>query len=771
MADKIKKIDWTPVQVNQVCERMQSIERVRAQDRALVNNQFNGGRPYSPEEQEKYQIYSNINFLEGSKISTTAINQLNNALIFKDRFFTCTSKKGKTEKRQDYGDIFTTNIHEPLKTGESGKRQMFLLKSRNASVALHGIGTVMWMNDFGWKSRFIPLEDMLIPTDTLCDYSNLMYFGVNLYLTVGEFFDMTHGDNVDSSWNIKAVRNILDDLIKMTVKDDNNNSNIMFRDQPEKRVEWIKQNRCMLDNDAIATVKLRLFLYKNPEDGKWHRTIVLREGTASQGSDSEFIYDGRDKDFADNIDHIIHTQFGDNSIVAPLKYQSVRGLGVLLYSAVEANNRLRNELFQHTMFNLKTLLRISNPVDKDRPRVMDLSQYSVVEDGVSFIPAGDRYQIDPRLVESMQAQMRQLMSESSASFVQNINDGTSKEMTATETEARVQAVNVQVSAMLQSMYAQEEFYYQELIRRFLKKNSEDEEVKEFQKKCKRDGIPDELMVPENWSVHVERVLGAGDQMLANQEANALLSQKQWMDTGSQRIVERKWVTTITRNPDMGRLLVPETPNRNTTGVTAAEDVFPTLMLGIQIDPRQGISRTDYTEALLGMLKAKVEQIESSGGMSTMDQIIGLQTAIGHIAQNIDMLSQDPNEKQRVKEYSDLLGNLANMVKAYAQRLEEQQGQNQAQVDPAAMQKVQAMQMQAETKARISEANAAQKLAHKEASFEQKMQLELQRFQLEIQKMISQAQNEMIAAGLKTGSQIADTKAKSEASKEQQKGAE
>lgn len=743
--------DWTAAQVNQVCERMQTIERVRASDRALIDNQFNGGRPYTAEEQEKYQIYSNVNFLEGSRILTSATNQINNALIFKDRFFTCISKKGKAEKRQEYGEAFTRNIHDPLKRGSSGKRHMYLLKSRNASVALHGIGTILWMNQFRWCGRFIPLEDMLIPTDTLCDYSNLMYFAVNLYLTVGEFFDMTHGDKVDKGWNTKAVNRIIEDLLKNANLNTGSDNSIMFQDQPEKRVEWMKQNRCMLDDDAISTVKLRMFLYKNPKTGVWHRVVVLREGTPSQPQDLDFIYDGRDAEFADDIDHIIHTQFGDNSIVAPLKYQSVRGLGVLLYSAVEASNRLKNELFQHAMFNLKTLLRISNPVDRDRPKLLDLSQYSVLEDGVSFIPAGERYQIDARLIESVQAQMRQNMSESSASFVQNINDGTNKEMTATEAQARLQAVNVQVSAMLQSMYAQEEFYYQELIRRFLLKNSEDEEVKRFQERCKKDGIPEELMKVENWDLRVERVLGAGDQMLANQEASALLAQKQWMDPTSQRIVERKWITTITRNPDMGALLVPEEPNRNTSGVLAAEDAFPVLMLGIPIDPREGINRADYTEALLGMLKAKVEQIQVLGGVpESGEQIIGLETCINHIAQNIQLLAADPTEKQRVKEYSDFLGNQANMVKAFAQRFAEQRQAGNAQVDPAAMAKIQAMQLQAQTKAQVYKENSDLKLAQKQASFQQRMEQEMQRFQAEMAKMAMEAQNEIIAAGVKAG---------------------
>lgn len=662
-----KNLNWTPQKVYQVSEQMQTAERLRAQDRALIDNQFNGGRPYTPDEVKTYQIHVNVNFLEGARRLSSAINQLNNALVFKERFFTAKSKKGDPEKKDNWSEVFTKNIHKPLKHGESGIRQMFLLKSRNASVALHGIGPIMWMKESRWRGRYIPLEDLLIPTDTLCDFSNLMFFAVNLYLTTAEFFDMTHGDETDSGWDMPTVEKIITELIKPDKIQGDQYFTLI--DQPEKRAEWLKQNRYTWAYDAATTIKLRMFFYKDHDTKKWHRCVILREAVGQQAPDKQekFLYDGSRTSFADQISHIMHVQFGDNSLVAPLKYNSVRGLGVMLYSAVELMNRVRCELAQHVLFNLKTLLKISNPNDRDRPKVLDWSQYSVVEDGVTMIPAQERYQIDSRLVESFQSQMKQLMGESSASYVKDIQAESSQPRTATETNVLSNEANVQVSAMLQSMYGQEEFYWQEEVRRFLDPHSEDPEVKEFQEQCRSDGIPDDLMVFDNWEIAVERVLGAGDQSMATQEASLLLSQRQWMDAPSQRIVERKWVTTISRDPKMGELLVPHNPNMATPGTIAAEDVFATLMLGIPATVRQGIDRTNYVESLIGMMGAKISQISQLDNMGTPQDVIGLQSVGQHIGQNIQILSQDPANKQKVKLYSDEIGKLMNLVKAFQQR--------------------------------------------------------------------------------------------------------
>lgn len=748
----------TAAQVSAICETMQVVETKRAQDRALIDNLFNGGRPYTSEEAEKYQIHVNVNWQEGSKILQDANRQINNALIFKEHFFNAKSMGGKLEKRMDYGEIFTKHIHRPLKRRSTGKRHSFIMKSRNASVSLHGVGVLMWMNNFSWMPRFIPLEDMLVPTDTLVDFSNLNHFAVNLYLTQSEFFDMTHGEKVDKGWNIKAVRQILDDLVPTS---DQQASSFTWQTQPEKRIEHYKQNRCFYDSDAVPTVKLRMFYYKDGKTGKWYRCAILREGTKNMGSDKEFIYDGRKSVFSEDLDRMMHVQFGDNSLCAPLRYHSVRGLGVMLYSPIECNNRLRCEMAQHVFLNLKTLLRIENPVDRDRPKLLDLSQYSVVEQGVNFIPNDQRHEVDPRLVEYIQSQMRQLMSEGSASYVQDINDGTSKERTATETNAIVQSVNVQVNAMLQSMYEQEEHYYEEIVRRFLDKHSKDPEVKKFQEACKKDGIPDELMVPENWEVHADHVLGAGDQFLATQEANSLLSQKQWMDPSSQKIVERKWVSTTTRDPALAELLVPSRPVTS-RGTIAAEDVFGTLMIGIPATIREGIDRVTYVEAMLGMLGEKIKQVESLDNMGTPQDLVGLKTVADHIQKNIQILSNDPQMKQQVKIYSDELGKLVNKIKGFDQRQQQKAQEQAAMQDPEVAAKAQATQMLAQQKAEISQQASEQKMQHKQSSFEQQMSQMVEKHQLEMSRLIADANAQIAATTAKVQADIENSRKQAEA---------
>lgn len=755
--DKEKNDLWSSTQVYNCCEKMQIVERDRAADRALIDNQFNGGHPYTAEEVKTYQIHVNVNWNEGKNILLPAVSQLNNALIFKERFFSCTSKGGKTEKKQEYGDTFTRLIHEPLKNGLSGQRQMFLLENRNMSVALHGPGPILWMNGFRWRGRFIPLEDLLIPTDALCDFSNLMFFAVNLYLTAGEFFDMTHSDKVDKNWNITACRKILDDIVKPAQQQ----AEVFdYMDRPEHWVEWMKQNRAMWDLDAATTVKVRMFFYKDPKSKKWHRCVIMKERTKDVPEDVGFLYDGRKTVFADSISHILHVQYGDNNIVPPRKFHSCRGLGVDLYAPVECNNRLRCEFVQHVLFQLKTLLKISNPSDRARPKMLDLSQYTVVPDGVSMISANERYQVDPNMVQAALSQVKQMMGESSSSYVKDSESSTVQPRTATETSVLANEAREQVSNMLQSMYAQEEFYWQEEVRRFCDSNSEDEEVQEFQKRCVAEGIPKELMKSANWAVKIERTLGGGDQFMAVQEAGQLLGLAPQLDPPAQRIVKRKYITTLTRDPKMGELLVPTTPDEASDGMLEAEDVFGTLMQGIPVSIRHGIERTDYTEALLGMTTNKVQQIDQTEQVPTMQELVGLQAAIAHITENLQILEQDPTMKQQVKQYGDLLGEVTNGVKMLQQRFEEQQGKEQ--IDPEVEAKIQTQTALAQNKMQISQEQAAQKMQQRQMEFEQKMAQAMEQHRLDMMTAMTQANTEIAGNQAKTVAEIANQKKKADA---------
>ena len=749
--DKRDKREFkTAKDVDNVIKPMEDIERVRAGDRAKIDDLFNGKRPYSKEEEEKYQIQINVNWQEGKRIMRDANAQVNSALLHPGTLFTCSLEKGKTDMRDEWGQTFTQNLHMPLQRRKTGRRHYFVIKARNASICMHGVGILLWTNPSKWLSRFVPMEDFLVPTETYCDFTNLRYFAVNQYLTPGELVEMTQGDKVAKGWNDKMVKQILDNQRKVY----NEGVPSTWRDQPEAMRQIHNENKGYYYSDAVPKIRCRWFFYQEvDEPNKWYRCMVLREAYGDAKPGDDFLFDGSDTSFANDISEIISVQYGDNNLVAPLKYHTVRGLGIDLYAPVETQNRLRCQFVQSVFEHLLMYFRVNDPSDRDRLKQIVLSQFGILPEGLQIVPRGERHEINPQLVDEAMGQMKQIMQESSSSFLQNVNDDSSKTMTAQEANIKMNQANVMVSSMLQSLYLQETFYYEELVRRFCKKGSEDKVVQAFQKDCKDAGIPEELIYDNTaWCVTPERVLGGGDQSKAQQEAGWLWSQAALFDPAVQPKLRRTCVSTILQDPNKARDLVPLAKVEASEGVMAAENVFGTLMQGQPVAMRKGIDQQGYIETLIKMVGGVIQRITSTDNVGTMYEITGMMTAIGDIQQHIGIMDAGKNQGQLVKQYSDAVGQMTNLIKAFGQRLMEKQKADATaqQGDPAAAAKAQATMMGAQVKAQVAQQNLQLKTMLKQKEMQLKQALSALEEQRKNAQVVAQIQRDDTVAAHKMG---------------------
>jgi len=107
-----------------------------------------------------------------------------------------------------------------------------------------------------------------------------------------------------------------------------------------------------------------------------------------------------------------------------------------------------------------------------------------------------------------------------------------------------------------------------------------------------------------------------------------------------------------------------------------------------------------------------------------------------IGQHIDIIAQDENERQRVKQYGDVLGKIGNEIKGMAQRLQEQmQKQQQAgpQTDPELESKIMAQQKLADAKVENNKNASAQRTAQKQIAFEKEQMRKDAQLQAELQR--------------------------------------
>lgn len=710
--DKVADLIWT----------MKDADKLRAPNRALIIDLFNGLPPYTEKECEENHISVNVNWKEGTMLLSRARDQYENAFLSTSNFFTVSVPDAPPSKRNKVESVITREANRILKKS----RPFFhTMRSKFGGVAMFGVGAQMWSDQHSVVPFYVPIEDILLPTDTELTMESLSYFAVRRRMTPGELFRKTlgKGKNIDPGWDLKAVKAVL-----QSYKDLNQTSNTWnWSDHPEKMAELFKQNLMYYDSDSAPSVWFWDFYHQEDDNEKscWYRKIILDSDCVpgkigDANTPLNFVYDSK-KPFADKLDEIIHFQFGDLNNKAPFMYHSVRSLGMMLFDTVHMSNRLRCQFMQKVFEDLMMLFRIQDPSDRSRlDRVYLGMNYGVIPEGLSFVQNQERYQVNANLVEMQLSNLRQLMGESTSAYTQDVDTGTNKERTAYEVSAQLNQVTAMTGSLLNIAYQQENFSYQEICRRLCKKGTLDFTAKKFQEKCKEMGVNEKWLDVDRWDIQAERVLGSGNTQLQEAQAGKLMSIRPMLNPESQQKVLNDFVFSVTRDARRADELAPRDAAPHVSDTQHdTEIVFGTLMAGTPVTPKPGLNPLEVIETMINLMGATVQNIMQTGGVGTPQQVNGMQMAAQYTGAFMQMLAGDDTMKQQVKQFGDALGKIMNMVKAFAQRQQQAAqaaAQKQPQLDPETQAKIAADMATTQQKLRSKDAAAQQRMLHKQQQF-------------------------------------------------------
>jgi hypothetical protein len=768
----------TAQDVENVIWNLKISDLLRQQNRALIDGLFNGMPPYTPQEQEQNRINTNVNDLTANRVFHDAARQFSNAFLTPANYFTVRLDSGPRHKRDGWSQIITTEINRRMKRSQ---RYRQTLRNVFAQLVLHGVGPVTWPDKYGWIPNMHAMYDVLVPSNTLITLENLSYFAIYRRYTAAQLTKLTSGPKVDRGWQMDVVKACLRWVQKQT------GPTIASTDQdytPERMMEDIKSNSAFYNSDAVPTVNSWDVYYLADEDRQfgWKRRIILDTPNPADASDAkvsaetkniidgrnQFLYTSEDRTYADRMEEIIHFQFADGSVVAPFRYHSVRSLGFLLYALCHLQNRLRCKVTDATFENLLNYIQVDSIDEAERLKKIDLINMGFLPPGWKFVNQTERWQVNQQLLQLMLNLMRQDTAESSPTFNQQFgqNDNSQVEKTATQITAEINKASSTIGTILQEAYGQQEPQYREICRRFCRPNSRDLDSREFRKACLRQGVPEEMLDSERWTISAERVLGNGSKQMEIAQSQLIMQQYPLLDPDGQRVALRTFLTAATSDPALVDQLKPETPIVVTESVHDAELSAATLLAGIPMGLKQGVNHGEYAATLLGAMNVELKKIEASGNVGTPDDVAGLQNIAGltidgqpiqgnGAAAHIQILAQDPQQKQQVKQLSDLLGKMLNEVKALSQRQAEQKQQqgdgNQLPAEVAA--KLKGQMVISEAKAANLRESHAQRMQQRDEQHKLQLQQQQERDQLANANEIRRTQVDEAAKDLQTAADI------------------
>lgn len=691
--------------VRDTIEQMRQVDITsHSYNRAKIVELFEGFPPFSEEESDVNHFDCNINFLEAPSLAAKARSTWNNAFLKTGNYFTVSLDSGPIHKRGQWSHTITKEINKRMKASLS---YVETLRATGAQVIMHGIGPVWWEKSKSWRPDEIGIEDLLVPSGTRVKLNNLSHFAIYRKFTPEELFRMTHGKQVDPGWNIGVAMKELKRQAAEMMRFQDSYQDVM---SPEKVVKFYKANSGALDTDAVATVDVWDFYYQElDEKGKWYRKMILEN---SEYEGAGFLYNPN-RPYAGDLSQILHIQFGDGANTAPFLYHTVRSLGFLLFGVCHLQNRLRCNFMDAIMRATHEYFRVQNADDRARIQSAQLTNLGLVPNGLEFVPIDQRWQPNEALIVAGLSQNRQLMSENAAAFVQDVDQASQKELTATEVMARLNNANALVSSLLSMAYTYQKFQYREIARRFTIKDSGDKDIDGFRLACLKAGVPQQYLNIERWEVEPERVMGGGNKTLELAQAKSMMEIAPQLDSSAQNEVKRDYILAVTDDPDKADRWVPDQHQAVTPSEHDAQLAVGSLMQLAPVAVRQGIDHIGYVETFLLSMKSIVDDIKMIG-QPQPTQVVGLMACFKHATEHMKIIAQDPENRQRVKRYGDFLKPIMNQVKAWGQQLKEaEMAQRQQNGDGG---KTQAMLMTAQTKNKIAEMTAAKKEQRKDMQF-------------------------------------------------------
>lgn len=774
--------------VEQIVWQLRLADYPRDLNRARINSLANGDPPYTIEEARKNNVAINVNDLSLTRLSHDARMQLYQAFNKPGNFFTCRTDMGPRHRRQVYGNIVTREVNRIMKRSDAYYE---CDRSKFAGTVLHGIGPSHWSHQDRWCPDPLGVEDVAIPSNTYLTFRGLPFIAIWKSYTGADLKRMTRDFKHNPGWNEAVVKRAIRWLDAQAAEMWGGTSWAEYW-VPSKWQERWKQDSGVYATDLAPTVDVWDFYYwddvKNHEG--WRRRMIFdAEGGYSAwrdpkrftkarngkwernldknliGGRDQFLYNSGDRVVASKLSEIIHFVFADLSAVEPFRYHSVRGLGFMLYAVCHLQNRLRCSFSAAVFEQLLNYIRVNSADDAERALKIEMANHGIIDQTVHFLAPNERWQPNFPLVEAGLNEYKQIIADNSSSWVQNQNYTRDRvEKTKFQVMAEVNAMQTMVSAGLQQAYRYKASEYREVFRRFMNPNSTDPEVREFRGRCLLRKVPESIMVAEAWDIEPERVLGGGNKTMEMAIAQQLMEWRPAYSPASQQIILRAATLAITDDAAITLDLVPDEPTVSKTRQTAML-AFGAIMGGSLVTFTKDQNALELAETLIGELGLNVQQTVKLGGMATAKEIMGYQNVIKTISGLVAKIAEDKAQKNRAHELAQQTGKLANMVKAFAQRLKQQQKAAQKQNgDGGEAAKIRAQiagkLLLDKAKAANTRESHAERTAQRQAQFELEQQQAEQRHEQLMRQEAERTGLQVVSERLKTGQQLRRDRLKS-----------
>jgi len=484
--------------------------------------------------------------------------------------------------------------------------------------------------------------------------------------------------------------------------------------------------------------------------------VIVERNQATGGADSTIKFLFRHERRYRTWQEVVHPMYFDHGNGG--YHHSVTGLGVKLFGAMEYENRLLCNLCDKA-FAPKILFKPTTSESREKFELTQYGEFGVLPRGMDNVQSPVAGLMDDGM--KLHNMIGELVSSNLSSYRQQVparQHGNPPTKFQKQYEASMQAALSKTQ--FNRFYAQLDQLYAEVYRRLSNPNSPNEMAQEFQRRCKKAGVPPEAL-GRIARIQATRVVGQGSSFLRKSAIDSLMPFAGALpEEGRQKLIEDK-IAAEAGQSSVARYY-PTAP-QTTASDQEVEAVQWTGVMKSGVPCPVG---SDQNPAVYAgtFLAAAMQAIQSvPQGADPGEVLKFLETAGPSIAAQLKRLSQDPTRQsvfesltEQFKQLTGLVDRLKALVAKAGQGRKEQQAKTQQQMSDEQLKKAKALSdiQIKQTKSQAQMAQSAQKHDLKMRQGEQDLVLNDARTSAEIQRERARLEAELEA--LRKESEMAGT---------------
>lgn len=664
--------------------------------------------------------------------------------IFYDLFseapthMTILTKHGNVQEQSEFSRIMTEEAHEVL---TSDPRWDYLIQNSQKQMVIHGCGPIWFEDRFSVMPRFSMCGDLKVSESA---ESETYYWDCAFILQTykpHELYEFIKDEEAATraGWNVPYTKQVI-----MAAQPDREQKGL-YRDW-EYYQNLYKSNSfaSSYDSDVIKVATC----YWKEFDGSITQAIIEQSSQAAssfsatgEGPAVDFLFRhvGRFNSWSQTI-HPFYYDKGNG------KHYTVTGMGVKMYGAFVAENRLMCKLVDDAMAPktaFKPQTESATPFN-----MVQIGSYAKLSAGWDMQQIGINGLLDDGL--AMLNQVSRMASNNLAQYRQTWHGGTGgpgNPPTASQVKVESQQQYAVAGTAISRYYTQLDHFYSEIVRRLCDLNTNDPLAIEFQKRCVDQGVPREAFGRIR-KVEANRVSGQGSAALRQMALDSLMQMLARFPEEGQANLINDWVASRTGYRG-ARRYNPNTKENQMGTEQEAEAMLQVAAMKTGVPPIITSEQNPvvFASTFLGAAGQAAGTVAQGANPVEVLSFIELAAPAAHA--HMQRFANDPTRAGLYKEMDKMFKQLSQVADQMRKKVEEQQKQAQQQ----SAQQGQQLPPDVQQKLAIEDAKGKLKLQQMALSHQQRLRQRAEQHAMQLQSDAQRTQSEVAANDLRTAAEI------------------